>query len=158
MQDGEIGEITSIDFSWMLDTNARRRLLPPLAPSRRRTRAGCSCTSPATTSTWSTGGCAPTSRRRVYASGGLRFYGAENAAELAGIGPDRPTPRYRTTAATPFELDLRDDARLKALYLEAEQHDGYVRDLDVFSEGITIEDNLALVVDYAVRRHALATR
>ena len=48
-----------------------------------------------------------------------------------------------------FELDLRTDERLAALYLDAEQHDGYQRDRDVFSAGITIEDNLALVVDYA---------
>ena len=53
-----------------------------------------------------------------------------------------------TTGGDLFELDLRTDERLTALYLDAEQHDGYVRDLDVFSEGITIEDNLALVVDY----------
>ncbi len=46
-------------------------------------------------------------------------------------------------------LDLRGHPNLKSLYLDAEGHDGYVRDRDVFGEGITIEDNLALVVDYA---------
>jgi predicted dehydrogenase len=84
--------------------------------------------------------------RRVYASGGLRFYGADNAA-ARGIG-NRPA-RGTHDGADAFELDLRDDERLKALYLDAEQHDGYLRDRDVFGEGITIEDNLALVVDYA---------
>ena len=38
---------------------------------------------------------------------------------------------------------------MKALYYDQEQYDGYRRDQDVFGEGITIEDNLALVVDYA---------
>ena len=61
---------------------------------------------------------------------------------------DRPA-RGTHDGGDPFELDLRDDERLKALYLDAEQHDGYLRDRDVFSDGITIEDNLALVVDYA---------
>ncbi|MES2866720.1 MAG: gfo/Idh/MocA family oxidoreductase, partial [Actinomycetota bacterium] len=48
-----------------------------------------------------------------------------------------------------FSLDLRTDATWKGLYLDQEQHDGYLRDRDVFDEGITIEDNLSLVVDYS---------
>jgi predicted dehydrogenase len=82
---------------------------------------------------------------RVYASGALRFYGDVNAAER-GMGP-RPE---RGTGATgdPFALDLRSDPRLEALYLDAEHHDGYRRDKDPFAPGVTIEDNLAVLVDY----------
>lgn len=82
---------------------------------------------------------------RVFASGGLRFYGAENAAR------DERGPAYeRGTGAVPdpFALDLREDARLRELYLDNESHDGYRRDQSVFADGITIEDNLSLVVDY----------
>ena len=60
-----------------------------------------------------------------------------------------PTRAGSAHALRAFELDLRADANLKALYFDAEEHDGYLRDRDVFGEGITIEDNLALVVDYA---------
>jgi len=85
---------------------------------------------------------------RVFASGGLRFYGADNAARR-GLGP-RPE---RGTTDSPlhdaFSLDLRRDPALKGLYLDREGHDGYLRDRDVFDAGITIEDNLSLVVDYA---------
>ena len=49
---------------------------------------------------------------------------------------------------SPFELDLRNDPRLKALYLDQEHYDGYLRDQDVFADGVTTEDNLSLVVDY----------
>ena len=49
----------------------------------------------------------------------------------------------------PWELDLRDDPRLQALYLDNESHDGYHRDQDVFGPGVTTEDNLAVIVDYA---------
>jgi len=35
------------------------------------------------------------------------------------------------------------------LYLESEQHDGYIRDQDVFGPGITIEDNMAVIAEYA---------
>src|SRR5665647_980305 len=45
-------------------------------------------------------------------------------------------------------LDLTQDPRLKALYLDAEHHDGYRRDQDVFGPGITIEDTMAVLVDY----------
>jgi hypothetical protein len=83
----------------------------------------------------------------VFASGGLRFYGDENA-KRRGLGP-RPE---RGTTDSPlndeFSLDLRKDPQLRALYLDNEDIDGYHRDVDVFTAGITIEDNLSLVVDY----------
>lgn len=84
---------------------------------------------------------------RVFASGGVRFYGAENA-DARGMGP-RPERGTHEGEHGPFELDLRDDPRLKALYLDTEHHDGYLRDQDVFGPGVTTEDNLAVIVDYA---------
>jgi predicted dehydrogenase len=85
--------------------------------------------------------------RRVFASGALRFYGSDNAADRGlAVRPERGT---HDGSHDPFELDLRDDPRLEALYLDAEDEDGYIRDKDVFTDGITIEDNLALIVDYA---------
>ncbi|GLY32595.1 Gfo/Idh/MocA family oxidoreductase [Kineosporia sp. NBRC 101731] len=83
---------------------------------------------------------------RVFALGGLRFYG-DKAAAQRGLG-DRPD-RGTGTPGDPFSLDLRDDPRLKALYLDAERHDGYRRDLDPFAPGVSIEDNLSLLVEYA---------
>jgi predicted dehydrogenase len=85
---------------------------------------------------------------RVFASGGLRFYGAENAlARHLGPRPERGTGESPLRDA--FSLDLRTDPELRGLYLEQEGFDGYLRDRDVFDAGITIEDNLSLVVDYA---------
>lgn len=82
---------------------------------------------------------------RVFASAGLRFYGEANArARAMGPRPDRGTG----THADPWSLDLTRDPRLRALYLDAEHHDGYLRDRDVFGPGITIDDNMSLVVDY----------
>jgi predicted dehydrogenase len=82
----------------------------------------------------------------VYARGGVRFYGAENAA-ARGM-PSRPERGTHDGEHSPWELDLRDDPRLKALYLDNESHDGYRRDQDVFGPGVTTEDNLAVIVDY----------
>lgn len=84
---------------------------------------------------------------RVFASGGVRFYGDHNA-ELNGIDHPHPRGTHDDGDKTPWELDLRDDERLKALYLDNESHDGYLRDQDVFAPGVTTEDTLAVVVEY----------
>ena len=83
---------------------------------------------------------------QVYARGGVRFYGSENAT-ARGMAPhhERGTHDGRHS---PWELDLRSDPRLKALYLDNESYDGYHRDQDVFGPGVTTEDNLAVIVDY----------
>ena len=82
----------------------------------------------------------------MYARGGVRFYGAENAdCPRAG---DPGGARHPCRAHTPWELDLSEDPRLKALYLDNESYDGYRRDQDVFGPGVTTEDNLAVIVDY----------
>jgi len=82
----------------------------------------------------------------VYARGGVRFYGAENAA-ARGMAP-RPDRGTHDGEHSPWELDLRADPQLKALYLDNESYDGYRRDQDVFGPGVTTEDNLAVIVDY----------
>jgi predicted dehydrogenase len=84
---------------------------------------------------------------QVFARGGVKFYGSENAA-ARGMAP-HPERGTHDGAHNPWELDLRSDPRLKALYLDAESYDGYQRDQDVFGPGVTTEDNLAVIVDYA---------
>ena len=84
---------------------------------------------------------------RVFASGGVRFYGSENA-DARGLAARQPRGTHDGPHG-PFELDLRDDPRLAELYLANEHLDGYLRDQDVFGPGVTTEDNLAVIVDYA---------
>jgi predicted dehydrogenase len=83
---------------------------------------------------------------QVYARGGVKFYGAESAADR-GIapGPDRGT---HDGEHSPWELDLRSDPSLRELYYDNESYDGYRRDQNVFGPGVTTEDNLAVIVDY----------
>lgn len=144
LQSGEIGDITSIDFSWMLDTNHGADYFRRW--HRQKANSGGLLVHKSSHHFDLVNWWLRSEPRRVFASGGLRFYGAQNAANR-GIA-DRPA-RGTHDGGDPFELDLRVDPRLTALYLDAEKHDGYLRDIDVFSEGITIEDNLALIVDYA---------
>jgi predicted dehydrogenase len=149
IQSGVIGKVTSIDFSWVLDTvhgaDYFRRW------HREKKNSGGLLIHKASHHLDLVNWWIDDVPERVFASGGLKFYGDKNAAER-GLGPrpERGTPDAGAPAGDkdPFALDLREDERLKALFLDNEHYDGYRRDQDVFTGGITIEDNLALVVEY----------
>lgn len=144
IQGGLIGEVTSIDFSWLLDTKHGADYFRRW--HREKKNSGGLLVHKSSHHFDLVNWWIRSLPRRVFASGGLRFYGAENAEERGlHTRPERGTH----DGADAFELDLRAHPHLKALYLDAERHDGYLRDRDVFGEGITIEDNLAVVVDYA---------
>ena len=84
----------------------------------------------------------------VFAMGQLSFYGEKNIS-LHKIDPDKIS-RYQniSTKNDPFALDLNSDDKLKKLYLDAENDDGYIRDQNVFSKGITTEDSIGVLVKY----------
>ncbi len=140
---GEIGQVTSVHFEWALDTvhgaDYFRRW------HRDKASSGGLLVHKSSHHFDLVNWWLHDVPARVYASGGLRFYGDANAA-ARGMGqrPERGTG----TTGDPWSLDLTHDPRLQALYLDAEHHDGYRRDQDVFAPGITIEDNMAVVVDY----------
>lgn len=87
----------------------------------------------------------------VYCIGALRFFGRENAAKR---GVKDLGDRYLGNAdarTDPFAVHIDRNPQLKRLYLDAEHEDGYVRDRNCFGEGITIEDNLSMIIQYANR-------
>ncbi|MGW1026430.1 Gfo/Idh/MocA family protein [Streptomyces sp. NPDC002577] len=143
---GEIGQVTSVHFEWLLDTahgaDYFRRW------HRYKEKSGGLLIHKSSHHFDLVNWWLDSVPRRVFASGGLRFYGADAAARR-GLGP-RPE---RGTTDSPlrdaFSLDLRHEPWYKALYLDTEHFDNYRRDQDVFDPGITIEDNLSLIVDYA---------
>ncbi|MHA7273402.1 Gfo/Idh/MocA family protein [Arthrobacter sp. TMT4-20] len=145
IQSGALGTITSVDFSWMLDTvhgaDYFRRW------HREKDKSGGLLIHKASHHFDLVNWWIDDVPQRVYASGALRFYGDKNAA-ARGLGERNDRGTHDGADADPFALDLREDSRLESLYLKNEHHDGYRRDQDVFAGGITIEDNLALVVDY----------
>jgi predicted dehydrogenase len=145
IQSGVLGKVTSVDFSWALDTvhgaDYFRRW------HREKQNSGGLLIHKSSHHFDLVNWWINDVPERVFASGGLRFYGDKNAAERGlGARPERGT--VDGLEHDPFRLDMRGDERLKALYYDNEKFDGYIRDQDVFTEGITIEDNLALVVDY----------
>lgn len=143
---GAIGEVTSVHFEWVLDTahgaDYFRRW------HREKANSGGLLIHKASHHFDLVNWWINDSPVKVYASGGLRFYGVENA-EHRGLGPRPERGTTDSKLRDRFSLDLRRDPLFNGLYYEQEQHDGYLRDRDVFDAGITIEDNLSLVVDYA---------
>jgi len=86
----------------------------------------------------------------VSALGGLVFYGKENAIAR---GDEALTQYARYTGVPeaehdPFRLALDADPTMKELYYKAEAESGYVRDQNVFREGIDIEDSMSLLIKY----------
>jgi len=87
--------------------------------------------------------------RRVSATGSRVFYTAE-IAEALGLGGHGP----RCMGCPVFgrcgvRLDLAGRPHLRALYLENEAHDGYLRDRCVFDPAMDIEDSMHATIEYA---------
>ena len=141
--EGRVGTVTSVHFEWALDTvhgaDYFRRW------HRDKSKSGGLFIHKASHHFDLVNWWIQATPVRVFASGALRFYGAENAS-ARGLGA-RPA-RGTGASGDPFALDLASEPRMKELYLDQEHHDGYLRDRDVFDPGITIEDNLAALVDY----------
>lgn len=136
--EGAIGTVTSLHFEWLLDTvhgaDYFRRW------HRDKDKSGGLMVHKATHHfdlvNWWVADVPDT----VTALAHLCFYGIGNARRRRRSAP-RP-------GADPFAIDLAADERLRALYVEARTEDGYARDRDVFSGGISIEDNMGVLVGY----------
>jgi hypothetical protein len=143
--DGAIGEVTSVAFEWCLDTvhgaDYFRRW------HRDKATSGGLLVHKASHHFDLVNWWLADLPEVVFARGGLRFYGDDNARRR-GLGPRPDRSRDATDPADPFGLDITADDKLRELYHAGEHLDGYIRDRDVFSGGITIEDNLSAVVGY----------
>lgn len=124
---GAIGEVGSVEFSWLLDTAHGADYF------RRWHRAKANSGGLLVHKSghhfdlvnWWLGSGPET----VFAFGRLFFYGEGNG---------RPDDR--------FALDLEASPRLRALYRDAEHEDGYDRNQNVFAPGVTIEDDVSVLV------------
>jgi len=80
--------------------------------------------------------------KTIFADGGLVYYGRKNAVARGEEALTR-YDRYTGCAGAddPFHLDLGKNETSRRLYLDAEGETGYIRDRNVFRDGITIEDS-----------------
>jgi Oxidoreductase family, C-terminal alpha/beta domain len=83
--------------------------------------------------------------------GDLSFYGKENAENREVTEFYQRSRGSAIAAKDPFafKVDEEKDERLMALYYNAEYEDGYHRDQSPFGDGISIEDNMGVIVRYA---------
>ncbi|MEV0351701.1 Gfo/Idh/MocA family oxidoreductase [Nonomuraea sp. NPDC050680] len=145
ISEGAIGEITSVHFDWALDTihgaDYFRRW------HRDKANSGGLLVHKSTHHFDLVNWWLAAAPELVFAQTDLRFYGQ---ALPRGPRPARGqgAPGLGTD---PFILDISADEHLKRLYLDAEHEDGYIRDQDVFGPGVTIDDNMSVLVRYANR-------
>lgn len=144
--DGTIGQVTSVHFEWLLNTKHGADYFRRWHRDKRN--SGGLLVHKSThhfdlVNFWI--GSEP---ETVFAFGDLLFYGKENA-EKRGVTSfyDRSTG-HPNAKRDPFALHMDQSESLKALYLDAEQEDGYIRDRSVFSDGISIEDTMGVLVHY----------
>ena len=146
IQSGAIGEVQSVHFEWLLDTRHGADYFRRWHRDKRN--SGGLMIHKASHHfdlvNWWLAGVPET----VFGFGDLRFYGRDNA-ERRGIA----VRNYRShgspdIATDPWAIDIASDPTLRSLYLEAEHEDGYIRDRNVFTDGISIEDDMSVLVRY----------
>ena len=143
---GEIGDVLSVDFHWLLNTDHGADYF------RRwhghKARSGGLLVHKSShhfdlVNWWL--GALPVS---VTATGRRAFYTPEMARRFGLSGPHERCSTCPETAKCGFFLDLAADPGLKALYLDQEKHDGYFRDRCVFRADLDIEDAMNVLVAY----------
>ena len=147
LADGAIGEVLSVHFEWLLDTRHGADYFRRW--HREKQRSGGLMVHKSSHHfdlvNWWLGD----EPHEVFGYGRLGFYGPE-AGEHHGLRRDYERAHGSAPAADdPFALDLSANDTLRALYLDAEQDDGYLRDRNVFGGPVTIEDDMAVLVRYA---------
>lgn len=143
---GAIGEIASVHFEWLLDLRHGADYFRRW--HRDKTQSGGLLVHKAghhfdLVNWWI--GARPV---EVFAWGDLFFYGDANGRRH-GLAADYERGHGSPGAQDdPFALHMSDSPDLTSLYLDAEHEDGYRRDLNVFGPGITIEDDMSVLVKY----------
>jgi len=146
VMEGAVGTPRLVDFSWMLDTSHGADYFRRW--HRQKQNSGGLLVHKASHHfdlvNWWIGSWPD----RVFALGDLAFYGAASAAARGErYDYDRYTDQPQA-AGDPFALSLRSHRALTGLYLDAEADSGYRRDQNVFGEGVTIEDTMAVTARY----------
>ena len=142
--EGAIGTPHLVDFSWMLDTSHGADYFRRW--HREKPSSGGLLVHKASHHFDLVNWWIDSWPETVFAMGSLAFYGSEAAAAR---GETYEYSRYTSNTTTdPFALDLGRSAMLRGLYLDAEHETGYLRDRNVFGDGISIEDTMVLNARY----------
>jgi predicted dehydrogenase len=146
LMSGEIGDVLSVDFTWLLNTvhgaDYFRRW------HSNKANSGGLMVHKATHHfdlvNWWLG----SEPDQVHAFGSRKFYTPEMARRMGLEGPHQRCLTCPEKNKCNFYFDLAADPGLKALYLDNEKHDGYFRDQCVWRPDISIEDTMNVQVRY----------
>src|SRR5688572_10830054 len=141
LQAGEIGEVSSVDFSWYLDTSHGADYFRRW--HRLREKGGSLWVHKATHHFDLINWWLASEPEVVSAVQSLNNYGREGPFRHTHC---RPCPHK---AKCPFYWDITRSPRLVELYVGPEKADGYHRDGCVFREDVNVPDTMNAVVRYA---------
>ena len=146
LMSGEIGEVLSVDFHWLLNTHHGADYFRRWH-SQKKFSGGLmvhKSTHHFDLLNWWLG-AVPVS---VMATGKREFYTPEMARRVGLTGPHERCLTCPEKAKCGFYMDLASSASHQELYLDCEKYDGYFRDRCIFRPEIDIEDTMNVIVGY----------
>jgi predicted dehydrogenase len=146
LMQGAIGQVLSVHFEWLLDTRHGADYFRRW--HRDKLNSGGLMVHKSTHHFDLVNWWLDSTPETVFGLGRLGFYGKANAEPRGDYRPYWRATGDPASQGDPFALDLREEEGLEGLYLKAEKIDGYLRDQNVFSDGISIEDTMNLAVRY----------
>lgn len=146
LMSGEIGEVRSVDFHWMLNTHHGADYFRRWHGEKKN--SGGLMVHKATHHfdlvNWWLGAMpvsvTATGKREFYTPQMAKRFGLQSHHERCHTCPEKDK--------CGFFLDLATSPGLKSLYLDQEKHDGYFRDQCVWNPRIDIEDTMNVLVNY----------
>ena len=144
--DGVIGDVFSVHFEWFLNTSHGADYYRRW--HRNKENSGGLLVHKSTHHFDLVNFWLGTQPDTVFAMGALNFYGRNNAERRGTKEFYYRCHGSEIAKKDPFYLDMAASPEMTALYLNAEHEDGYYRDKSVFSEEISIEDTMGVMVRY----------
>jgi len=141
IRNGEIGEITSVDFHWYLDTSHGADYFRRW--HRKREFSGSLWLHKASHHFDLLNWWIDSEPEEVFAYGNLDFYGKNGKQRAVNCRS------CNHKDSCDFYWDVNKNSYYKMLYTDNEQYDGYLRDGCVFKEDINIFDKMGASIKYA---------
>ncbi|MBD3290234.1 gfo/Idh/MocA family oxidoreductase [candidate division KSB1 bacterium] len=146
LMSGVIGNIISVDFHWLLDTEHGADYFRRW--HRNKENSGGLLVHKATHHFDLVNWWLSTIPASVFALGNRLFYTPQTGERYGLLERGERCNTCREKRRCPFVLDMESLQSLNRLYLKNEHFDGYIRDKCVFSPGIDIEDSISATVRY----------
>jgi predicted dehydrogenase len=143
---GEIGDILSVDFHWMLNTHHGADYFRRWHANKKN--SGGLMVHKASHHFDLVNWWLAAVPVQVFATGKREFYTPAMAKRLGLQGAHERCHTCPEKDKCTFFFDLAADPKLKAMYLDQEKHDGYFRDQCVWRPSIDIEDTMNVLVTY----------